>query len=581
MPESEAAPAPGQESGTPANGEGAGSTLSVSATTKKQCPDCAEADPALLYVCEDRTARCGTHVSKGGGTMKNLAPHTLADRDRLFGAKAPRATREEPKPRIEATLDDDLPANDLGNARRLVRDYGALIRYVKELGWLSWDGRRWSRDAKGEVYRFAKRVIDSLASRAEVPDSDQQKSRRAFAKQSGSEPSIRRMVKLAETEPEIAMRPEDFDADPFLLNCLNGTLDLRTQELRRHDPEDRITKVTGADFDPKAKAQTWQTFLRRILPGDADLAGFLQKAAGYSIGGGATEQVLFICYGTGANGKTTYFEATSGAAGDYHARAQSESFLERRGDGLRNDLARLAGTRYVTAIESGEGRRLAEALIKQLTGGDKLTARFMFKEFFEFRPDFKIWIAANHKPEIRGTDYAMWRRLRLIPFTVTIPDSEIDRSMGEKLTAEASGILAWMVEGFRLYGLEGLAPPQAVQDATATYKAEMDVLADFLAACCVQDKEASVLAKDLYTAYRELCRVEGDLALTQGKFGRRLRDKGFSNEKGKTARTQWNGLSLSAEGVGLAQAGADRADDPLGRRIRQSRFSRSPEDLTT
>ncbi len=436
---------------------------------------------------------------------------------------------------------------DLGNAQRLVRLHGHEVRYVRAWrAWLVWDGTRWARDETGQIVRRAKLTVKSIyaeASRSE--EAARSKALASHAVRSESEAHIRAMISLAESEAEVAIRPQQLDSDAWLFNVLNGTIDLHTGVLRAASPRDLITKLAPVVYDPAAEAPLWSAFLTRIFRGRDDLIRFLQRATGYSLTGDTTEQCLLFCYGTGANGKTTLLELVAAMLGDYAARTDFGTFLERRGNGPRNDIARLVGTRFAAANEMGEGQRLAEGLVKQLTGGDHISARFMYSEYFEFRPQFKLWLAANHKPTIRGTDNAIWRRIRLVPFDVTIPEEERDTHLLERLRAELPGILAWAVQGCLDWQREGLGLPPAVKEATAGYRAEMDVLAGFLVDRCTVTPGSREDATPLYRAYKQWCDETGERAVSQKAFGTSLKERGFFSVRGSpTGSTVWHGLQL-------------------------------------
>jgi putative DNA primase/helicase len=328
----------------------------------------------------------------------------------------------------------------------------------------------------------------------------------------------------------------------------NGTLDLRTGQMRQHDRADLLTKEAPVIYDPSATCPTWEAFLTRVMGGDAELIGFLQRAIGYSLTGDTREQVIFLLYGTGANGKSTFLETIRTLLGDDYARqVRTETLTDsNRGTGPTEDLARLKGARFVSARETEEGKRLAEALIKELSGGDTLTARFLYSESFEYRPAFKLFLGANHKPVIRGTDYAIWRRIRLVPFAVTIPPEEQDQNLGAKLAAELPGILTWAVRGCLSWQKNGLGTPAAVTAATAAYRMESDVLSAFLAECCVTNPKGEVQAGPLYTAYKSWCEDNGEKWMTGQMFGRRLTDRGFDKYADRTRHTFYLGLTLPA-----------------------------------
>lgn len=418
---------------------------------------------------------------------------------------------------------------DLGNAERLVAAFGEDLRYVAQLKrWYRWDGRRWARDLTRQVEQLAKAVVRQIPAEAALASSDQIRSAiESWARKSEARGRIVAMLAGAESEPRLALEHAALDAEPWLLAVENGVLDLRTGELRPHRREDLITMVMPIAYDGEATCPGWQRFLTRILAGNTDLIGFLQRAIGYSLTGITREQVLFFLHGTGANGKSTFLEILRALVGDYATQADFATFLERRGDGPRNDVARLVGARVVTSSEVGEGKRLDEGLVKSLTGSDTIAARLLYSEAFEFRPQFKLWLAANHKPVIRGTDHAIWRRVRLIPFTVEIPEAERDPDLVPKLRKELPGILAWAVQGCLDWQEYGLSAPEAVLDATDDYRRESDVLGVFLETRCELGQDFSASASQLYQAYREWAQASGEFVLSQTSFGRRLTERGI------------------------------------------------------
>ncbi len=433
---------------------------------------------------------------------------------------------------------------DLGNAERFFADHGEDVRFCYPWRkWLVWTGARWERDDSGQVHRLAKETVRGIyreASAAE--DEDRRKAIANHARASESETKIRALVELAKSEAPVS--PDELDADPMLLNVRNGTIDLRTGALREHRREDLITKLAPVEYDPNAEAPAWEAFLERVLPGE-ELRGFVRRAAGYSATGDTSEQCMFINHGPGANGKSTFQEAVSAALGDYAMRTPTETLLVKRAGGVPNDVARLKGARFVTASETEEGRRLAESLVKDLTGQDTISARFMWAEWFDFKPTHALHLSTNHKPEIRGTDAAIWRRIRLIPWAVTIPAAEQDRKLTEKLRGELPGILAWIVRGCSEWMREGLKAPEEVRRATKAYRAEMDVLAAFLADCCLRDEGEEAFAGELWGAWKRWCEETGEQVGTQKRFGGQLAERGFLNHRdSRTGRKVWSGVSL-------------------------------------
>jgi putative DNA primase/helicase len=448
---------------------------------------------------------------------------------------------------------------DLGNAERFVARHGRDVRYCYPWAkWLVWTGARWERDEAGKVHRLAKETVRSIyGEAAAAEDEDRRKALAQHATRSEAESKIRAMLELAKSE--VPVSPDELDADPWLLNAPNGTVDLRTGELRAHRREDLLTKMVGTDYDPEAPAAAWGAFLERVLPGE-DLRTYVQRSVGNSATGDTSEQVMFINHGVGANGKSTFQEVVSATLGDYAMRTPTETLLAKRVGGVPNDVARLKGARFVAASETEEGRRLAESLVKDLTGQDTISARYMRAEWFDFKPTHKLWLSTNHKPEIRGTDNAIWRRIRLIPWSVTIPPAQRDHKLSEKLCAELPGILAWIVQGCLAWRREGLRAPNEVRQATREYKAEMDLLAGFLDDCCVVHRNAEVGATDLYNAYKGWAETSGERVETQRKFGTRLAERGFAKEKiGGLVR--WFGIGLPSNGP---EPGPSRSNDSSG-----------------
>jgi putative DNA primase/helicase len=435
---------------------------------------------------------------------------------------------------------------DLGNAERLVAKFGPDIRYTDEAGWLVWDGQRWALDpGSSRLMHYASLTVRSMYMEAgQLDDHGARQTLVNHARQSEARPRLEAIVAL--TKHRVTARLRDFDRDPYLLNVSNGTIDLKTGVLRPHRKEDLVTKLAPVEYDAAAEAPTWDQFLKEIMNGVEALVRFLQLAVGYSLTGLTIEQVLFILYGTGANGKSTLLTIISEALGDYAMATPVETLLIKRDGAISNDVARLVGARFVTASEVADNRRLDESLVKQLTGGDPITARFLHREFFEFTPSFKLFLAANHTPRIRGTDEAIWRRIRLIPFEVTIPERQRDKKLLEKLRPELPGILAWAVRGCLDWQASGdLEVPGEVRVATAAYRAEEDVIAGFLEDCCFVAPHLKVRSSDLYAAYIPWCKDMGEAPCSQKLLGRQLSERGFVPAKAGTRF--WRGLGLRAE----------------------------------
>jgi putative DNA primase/helicase len=434
---------------------------------------------------------------------------------------------------------------DLGNARRFVAQHGDEVRYCYAWKkWLVWDGTRWRLDENGQVERRAKSTaLQIYAEASRTGDDSLRKELVGWARASESRSRLVAMVEVAKSEPTIPVSPEELDSDPWLLNCSNGTIDLRTGELLPPWKENLCTKIVPIIYDPTAKCPKFKKFLGRILKNNAELINFLQRACGYSLTGSIAEQALFIFWGSGANGKSTLLELWREALGDYGRTADAALLMRRHHDTVRNDVARLAGARFVSTSETEAGRQLAEVLVKQLVGGDKVAARFLYSEFFEFDAQFKLFLTTNHKPVIRGTDYAIWRRIRLVPFEEVIPMEEQDKELPKKLRAELPGFLAWAVRGCLRWQEKGLGQPEKVSAATEAYREEMDVLGAFLKDRCVSRKDGRVAAGQLYEEYVKWCERTGERPLTQQKLGGALADRNFQRYRTGNLRS-WLGLEL-------------------------------------
>jgi len=438
---------------------------------------------------------------------------------------------------------------DLGNCGRLVAHHGEDLRYCYPWRrWLVWDGRRWAVDGSGEVHRRAKRTVKGIYREAGAATDDE--SRKALAKhamRSEAENRIQAMISLAKSE--VPVMPEALDRDPWLLNVLNGTIDLRTGELREHLREDLLTKLAPVEYLPDADAPTWAAVLERTIPAEP-VREFFKKLCGRAFSGDVSEHVLPVLYGTGANGKSTVLNALLEAAGEYGMQAAPDLLIAKRGN-HPTEVADLFGMRFVASIEVEDGRRLAESLVKTLTGGDRVRARRMKQDFWEFAPTHKVFMAVNHKPQVKGGETAIWRRIKLISFTETIPAAEQDKRLPEKLRAELPGILRWAVEGCLEWQREGLREPKPVTDATKQYREDMDTLAGFFEDRCVIDARLMTPASRLYKAYQIWCDGAGEHTETQKMFGTRLSERGFASEKIKRGqhkdRKGWLGIGLRAD----------------------------------
>jgi putative DNA primase/helicase len=493
--------------------------------------------------------------------------------DDFLVAKGPKALQE----RMSSAQEPEQPAEDRGpqghrtdwgNAQRLVREHGAHLRYCFSWGkWLVWDGNRWKLDESGEVMRRAKETVHEMYREASdnfqrlqgqleaLPKDDPNEKQLLLALKEAKadldhalkSESLRRlesMVRLAESEPGVPIGHEELDKDPWLLNVRNGTIDLRTEEVRPPRREDLLTRRLDVDFDPEAKAPRWEEFLAQIMDKNPELIDFLCRAIGYTLTGSVKEQVLFFLHGSGANGKSTFLGTILHLLGDYGMQAPAELIMVRQGETHPTERADLCGRRMVYCIEVDQGRHMAESLVKQLTGGERIRARRMREDFWEFGPTHKLFLAGNHKPKIRGTDNGIWRRIHLIPFTVAIEEKDQDKDLPEKLRAELPGILAWAVRGCLEWQKQGLNPPKEVREATDRYRDEMDDLAAFLEENGVLGQGKKAQSTRLWKRYRDWSGGRGSLQ-NQKELKKALTDRGFTPKRsGPNGEVEFHGLAL-------------------------------------
>ena len=441
-----------------------------------------------------------------------------------------------------------FPKTDFGFAERLVLMHGAEIRYCHAWGeWLIWDGEgRWKIDYSAQILQLVKSLTRAMfASAAKIENGNERDAALAYSRDCEKSNRITGMLKLAASE--VPVLPEQLDAEQWLLNCQNGTIDLRTGQLREHRREDLITKQCPVEYDPAATCPTWERFQERVTNGRPELIRYKQQFSGYALTGVVIEKrSLAMNHGGGNNGKTTEIEQERYMRGDYAGQIRIESLMEqknRNGSGPSPDIADLRGKRYVASSEPGEGVRLSESTLKYIMSMGTVKARHLNREHFEFPQTWKLLMDCNHKPVIRGTDSAIWNRIALIPFDVTIPDEEIDRELPAKLRAESPGILAWAVRGCLDWQANGLCVPEAVKDATAEYRGDMDVIGRYLSECCVTLPNASARAQVLYMNYTKWCADSGETPLNAMNFGTRLTEKGFRKEHDYKG-VKYNGIGV-------------------------------------
>jgi len=477
-------------------------------------------------------------------------------------------------------LDEELSRldnNDYGNGQRLIRRYGDRLTYVFGRGWYVWDGKRWQLDqeslrARSLAHKTAlaiKKEAATMDPRKMIEEAQEKamktgkivdyegihkavEAQRKWASSSGSQ--ARASAMLTEAAPYICASVDDLDADDYLITVENGTIELKSAgmekkgyiRLREHDQADRITAKMSVVYDADVDAPLWRKFLHRILP-DEDVRLFVQRYFGYILTGDQGEQCLCLFYGGGANGKSTLMDVIAEIMADYTKTLPFASLLHndnQRGSEASPDLARLPGARYVQASEPDAGVRFSESLIKTVTGGEKITTRMLNKDFFEFRPQFKLVLAFNNRPGIRGADHGIWRRIKMVPFEVSIPEEERDPDLKEKLLKEKSGILNWMLDGYRMWRDMGLAAPTAITEATEEYKDEQNPLGVFVRDCLIRAKGQRIAATELYNIYVLWCKENSRTEMTNNLFGRLLPEQGV--DKIKYGKIFYDNVMLSS-----------------------------------
>ena len=525
----------------------------------------------------------------------------LAGKREVFGGRKARksAKATAPVPTVKATeIDVELlnlptvsPCTHLANSHRIRHYFKGQIWYALGAGWILWTGQFWRPDptnegaiATGFVDTLSRRIANEAAlvtrKASEEADTERRKNLMAqaeallkWAVQSENAQVIAAGLKLSKHALLIEYRT--LNADPWLFNVQNGTVDLRTGQLRPHNPADLITFIAPVEYDPDATCPVWERFVSEVFGGDWDMVAFIQRGLGWSLTGVVKERALFFLYGdTGKNGKTTLVEAFMKLVGDcgessygYGRKVGADTFMRsRNSEDNQRKAATLAGPRFICTSEVDEEHRLNEQLIKDITGGDTLEGRRLYQEAFTFKPQFKPWMYGNHKPEIRGTDDAIWSRVRMVPFEVSFKGRE-DLELAGKLEAELSGILNWAIKGCLDWQRHGLQPPAKVQAATDAYRAEMDVFGPFLAECCVVHRDAEVWANQLYNAYIGWCVDNGQKPANPTKFGRYLTAKGFRPD-GTSGKVKRLGLGLKA-----VSDSSDSSDSFSGNPLKETPYS--------
>jgi putative DNA primase/helicase len=443
-------------------------------------------------------------------------------------------------PGLEQT---EFTLDDIGNARRFASEHADELRYVSTFHppWQCWDGRRWTGDTRGLHLEAAKATVNRMLVEAATPDE------RKAAHAARRFQRLMAMLKLAESDPLLAAEAMDFDSNPWLLNVGNGTVDLRCGELRPHDPRDLITLLAGADYAPDAPTPTWTPFLEQIQP-DVEVQAYIQRLTGQAAIAISFEHLLALLYGSGANGKSTLVTAIKTAFGEYAHEAPVATLIgSARPGNATPDLADLRGRRFVAVSETREDGRLSVERVKALTGGDAITARYLYRQPFTFTPTHTIVLQTNHRPRIRDDGHAIWRRLKLVPFQTTIPDEDQRKDLPQELAAERDGILTWIIQGALAYQKQGLSEPEAVSHATADYRREEDLLMGWVEECCDFDPSAWASTSELRDSFAAWAKANGAETISSTALAARLRarpDLGLLPERHPAGTRGWRGLRL-------------------------------------
>jgi putative DNA primase/helicase len=447
--------------------------------------------------------------------------------------------------RINELKKGNIQFTDATNAQRLFREHGKDIRYnAAWKKWVVWNGKHWETDEGALIHERGLETVRNIYDEVLLTDDWRERIEiENYAKLSESMRRRKAFVEAASVIKALNITSDDLDPSLWLLTVKNGTIDVTTGEFREHRQEDMITKIAHVEYKPEADCPLWKQFVREIMDYKAEVITFVQTVAGWAWTGDISEQTMFILFGSGANGKSTFLNTIMYLLGDYAIATPTETFMRKNGDQNTNDIARLRGTRFVTTTEAEQGRRLSEPLIKKITGNDQMTARFLYGEFFNFTPTFKIFMATNHKPVIKGTDHGIWRRIKLIPFTTRIPEDKQDKHLELKLREEGPGILNWLLEGTARWKREQLKAPAAILNATDEYRGEMDVIGNFLKECCIQKPEVSIRIRELFKAYQDWCGENNEHAVSERFFGLHLKEMGIEQSRTSEARF-WSGLAL-------------------------------------
>lgn len=466
--------------------------------------------------------------------------------------------------------------SDLGNAERISAEYGHVIRYVKGATWYVWDGKRWCEGEEDKVERITSKCLRRLF---ESEDEDERK----WAMK--CEARSRRLNAIGDLKALVPAVRDDFDKHKYLLNVENGVVNLKDGTFKNHDKELMLTKITNVSYNKDSSCPQWIGFLESIFKNqegetDYELIEYVQKMIGYALTADISEQSMFFLYGGGRNGKSVFINTIKHLLGDYAKQTNSNTFIAKKNDngGANSDIARLVSSRFVSAIESEDGQKLSESLVKQITGGEPMTARFMYQDLFEFIPEFKVFFTTNHRPIVKGVDNGIWRRIKLIPFSVTIKSEDVDKHLSDKLSTEMSGILNWAIEGCTKWQREGLEEPESIKGATHDYKDDMDKVQPFIIDSCFLNENAKIEARELYNAYVHWCLDEGEEKLTNRAFYRMLTNKGLTKDRGTGNKMYMFGIGLNEQNykylpIGIVTENVVQSEQDKGKKLSNAKVT--------
>jgi putative DNA primase/helicase len=510
-------------------------------------------------------------TNKDEAQMKRLASDSKRKREKWDSPRGNETWIDKEIAKVIATFRNEISSpkantyrlTEGGNGERFADTFNNQVKFCNAIkgGWFVWNEKYWEKDETLKIQVMAKKILESLLNEA-MQDEERRDSLLKHYSRSHNQRGINGMLNYARSEEGIPVRIQDFDQHRHLLNLENGTYNTLNGNFREHRSTEMISKIAPVKYLPNAPLPSlWISFLNKIFCQDQELIDFVQRALGYSLTGETSERCIFFLHGGGRNGKSTLLSVIQAMLGTpdengYSLQTPTETLMQRKEKGVSNDIARLKGARLVAASESAEDRRLDEGLIKQLAGGeDTMTARFLHGEFFEYKPEMKLWFASNHKPQIRGTDDAIWDRIRLIPFNYRISEQEKDGKLLGKLRKELPGILNWALEGLRQWRTDGLQAPRIVKTAVDDYRQSQDVLGDFLQEHTSKDRRKSCSVKELYNTYKKYCEEGGEKALSKNRLGKILRERGFSTGRKERGIRYWEGFGLMTNAHWAAQGG--------------------------